>query len=64
MGSSGVRLGAHEGGEREVPWKSKECGEEGLGVELEVYDRPLLEHQLGGLFCGENLVRVDRKKLA
>lgn len=38
-----VRLGTREGGEREVPWKSKECGEEALGVELEEYEEPLLE---------------------
>lgn len=41
-----MRLGTHEGREKEgeVPWKSKECGGEGLGVELEEYEEPLLEH--------------------
>lgn len=43
-GSSGIKLRTYEGGERGVPWKNKECGEKGLGVELEEYEEPLLEH--------------------
>ena len=68
-GSSGGRLGTCEAGEGEVgggevPWKSRECGEEGLGLEVEEDEEPLLEDWLGGLFCGEDLEGMEGKRCA
>lgn len=68
-GSSGRTLGTHEAGEREgggreAPRKSRECGEEGLGLELKEDEEPLLEDWLGGLFCGEGLEGVDKRSCA